>query len=467
MRKVCLTTLLLMFAALHAFAGNWYVNKAASGSNNGADWNNAWNEMNQINFSSVACGDTIWIAGGTYTTQLAINKTCTSGTVLNINRVLSTDSVPTAAAGWNSSYDRQVVISNAEIVIDGGAYYTINGREGTPASNNLGISVRCTGGGGCNGMDGAGSGNLSNITISYVELSGPACVTSGGSGEGSCGGNADGFNVAPSNNNVTNLTLDHMWIHNFAELVRTSNWTNCTIQYSDLDTTRQTPEEHEDVVYSYPNVNFTMRYNIIYDSPNDGIFFDFGGSSLNFYGNVYLHSGAALISFKAGYSNGAVVMYNNTFSSDETFGDYICPGNCPWIGWGSTSSAIVENNIFDHVTFSGSPGGGTHDYNAYSSDIGKQDSGTNSLTYSSAFGSANTAFMSVNTSSPVSSNFRLTSTGATTFQSGVTLSSPYNTDPDGNARGSNGHWYMGAYQYGGTQAAQAPNPPTGLSAAVQ
>src|SRR5260370_39116610 len=109
----------LILSAKGAFGAatntNWYVLKGAAGSNNVTSWTNAWNEMNQINFSAVACGDTIWLAGGTYTTQLAINKTCISGSPLAIYRVLSTDLVPTAAAGWNSSFDSQVVMSGVDI----------------------------------------------------------------------------------------------------------------------------------------------------------------------------------------------------------------------------------------------------------------------------------------------------------------------------------------------------------------
>src|SRR5260370_24736721 len=118
----------LILSAKGAFGAatntNWYVLKGAAGSNNVTSWTNAWNEMNQINFSTVACGDTIWLAGGTYTTTLAVNKTCTSSTVLNINRVLSTDAVPVAATGWNTSFDNQVAILNAQISIEG-AWFTI------------------------------------------------------------------------------------------------------------------------------------------------------------------------------------------------------------------------------------------------------------------------------------------------------------------------------------------------------
>jgi len=449
-------------------AANWYVLKGATGSNNGTSWTNAWNEMNQVNWSSVNCGDTIWLGGGTYTTSLTINKTCTPVNVLNINRVLSTDSVPTAAAGWNSSFDSQVIISSsAEILLNGGAYFTINGRLGTTAGNNFGISVRCTSSGGCEGMGPVNpSGNLDHITVTYVEVVGPSCILVAGGGSGACTGTTDGFNLAPSSNTVTFLLLDHMWIHRWAEAIRTSNWTNCTIQYTDIDTTNPTAgrAEHEDIMYNYANINLTMRYNRIWGSPNDGIFFDFGGTTnFQFYGNYYYHSGAALMTFKSGYSFGTAFIYNNVFENDGTFGD-VQPGGVNFNG--SMTGGVLENNVFENVSANGTSQLTTADYNAYSTSVGKNDSGAHSFTYNPGTLGSSVLFLNESTSNPVAADFHLTSTGATTLQNGLALPSPYNLDADGNTRGVGGNWYIGAYQYSGSQS-QAPQPPTGVVVAVQ
>ena len=451
---------------LPAFSANWYVHKGATGSNNGTSWTNAWNEMNQINFSSVACGDTVWLGGGTYSSSMTVSKSCTSSTVLTIQSVISSDSVPTTAAGYTSAVLGQVVM-NGTITINAANYITINGRHGTIGTEGtFGIAVECNSN--CDAITVGGSGAANNVTLTELELYGPSCVTSGGNGEGSCSGDTHGVDHGSSS--TTNLVMDHMWMHRFAEIVRPYQWTNYMIQYCDLDTTRQTPDEHEDLVYAADPSSGTMRYNVWWGSPNDGIFFDFGGNSLTFYGNVMFHNGGAMITFKTGYNNGAVVMYNNTFSSDESFGDYTCPGNCPWIDWtGKPSSISLENNIFDHVAFSGSASG---NYNAFSSDIGKSDGGANSITYSSAFAGSNLQFVSVNLTNMFASNFQLTSSGATTFQNGATLPSPYNVDLLGDARGGNGHWYMGAYQYGasgsgGGGTPTPPSPPTNLTVTVQ
>jgi hypothetical protein len=467
-RSFCVAILIvLIFSAKGAFAagGNWYVHKGASGSNNGTSWTNAWNEMNQINFSSVACGDTIWLAGGTYTTTLSVSKSCTAGSPLTINKVRSTDSVPVASPGWSSAFDSQVEILNANINVPSGAYITIDGRVGTPAANNFGIQVQCgPSTNGCYGVQGASSGNVSHVSFYYIELYGPSCVGSG-PGDGSCTSSADGLNIVSGSNSIDSVLFDHGWIHRWAEAIRTSNWSNGIIQYTMINQVFTTPSEHNDIVYNYANINFTMRYNEIHTSPNDGIFFDFGGTTnFQFYGNVYYHSGGALISFKQGYSFGTAYIYNNVFENDGTFGDYQ-PG---WLNFrGSMSGGAVENNVFENVGVQGTLPG-TADYNAWSTSVGKQDSGAHSFTYNPGSLGSSILFVNESPSNPIAANFHLTSTGATTLQNGVSLSAPFNQDPDGNARGANGHWYIGAFQYGGSSGSgSAPQPPTGLTIWVQ
>jgi hypothetical protein len=67
-----------------------YVSKGASGLNNGTSWANAWNEMNQINWSVVNPGDTILIYGGStemvYTTMLNLTKSGTAGNPITLKK---------------------------------------------------------------------------------------------------------------------------------------------------------------------------------------------------------------------------------------------------------------------------------------------------------------------------------------------------------------------------------------------
>ncbi|HMN18960.1 MAG TPA: hypothetical protein PKD03_15210, partial [Ignavibacteriaceae bacterium] len=62
----------------NTFPSNYYVDKMASGQNNGTSWKNAWKSFSSINWSSIQPGDYIYISGGTdslvYSGSLYPNK---------------------------------------------------------------------------------------------------------------------------------------------------------------------------------------------------------------------------------------------------------------------------------------------------------------------------------------------------------------------------------------------------------
>lgn len=461
MRKYFFPILIVVLIATTAesFGANYYVRKGATGSNKGTDWTNAWNEMNQINFSTVACGDTVWIAGGNYTTSLKGNKSCTAGNVLTFNRVQSTDAAPAAAAGWNASYDSLVTLPNIDIT-GPSAYITINGR----ITYGIQVLIPGTNGDGIDGGEGTGSGTsqpIDHITWTYIEVYGPACVTSG-----TCtGGGVVGVNIMPycQSANRTNLLFDHMSIHRTGEAFRGCGWDSSTVQYSLIYDTNNDGQQHEDILYSNPPYqNVTWRYNKIFASPNDGLFFEYGTGAANFafYGNTYYHSGGWLICFKAatGDNFGPVYIYNNTFENDGTFGSYQ-PG---FLGFsGMVTGSEVANNVFENVTTTGEGAPPNANHNAYSAS-GASDGGTGSLSYNPGKLGASTMFVNESPSNPIAADFHLTATGTTTFASGKALSAPYNMDSDGNVRGAGGNWTIGAYQTGGASPA-APTNLTGVA----
>jgi hypothetical protein len=452
MRKYQFFALFLLFAtAMHCFGANYYVRKGATGTNNGSSWTNAWNEMSQINFSTLACGDTVWIAGGSYTTSLRGNKSCTSTAVLTFNRVRTTDTVAAAAAGWSTSYDSLVTLPNIDIP-GPSAYITISGRIA------YGIQVLMPGssGDGIDGGEGSGSGQpIDHITWAYIEVYGPACVTSG-----NCtGGGVIGVNVMPYCQGATrtNMLFDHLSVHRTGEAFRGCGWANSTIQYSLIYDTHNDGQQHEDILYSNaPYQNVTWRYNKIFLSPNDGIFFEgsTGAANWAFYGNMIYHSGGALITFKTGSNYGPVYIYNNVFENDGTFGDYQ-PG---WLDFtGTMVGGEVANNVFENISTTGKPPNANH--NGYSSG---NDGGAGSFSYTPGALGASKMFVNESPSNPIAADFHLTATGASTFGKGETLAAPYNQDPDGNTRGTNGTWYVGAYQY----SSATPAPPTNLNGVV-
>ncbi|MCH7770919.1 MAG: hypothetical protein IIA49_07870, partial [Bacteroidetes bacterium] len=93
-RTFTILLFLLIFISLGSIsATDYYVDKDASGANNGTSWNNAWQSFSSINWSVLGGGDTMYISGGTtsktYTEQLTIGASGTNGNQLVITKGIS------------------------------------------------------------------------------------------------------------------------------------------------------------------------------------------------------------------------------------------------------------------------------------------------------------------------------------------------------------------------------------------
>ena len=79
-----------LFLSTTTFSTNYYVNKNASGQNNGTSWTNAWQSFSAINWSSIQPGDFIYISGGTTSTTYneSLEPAC-SGTASNYVTIIA------------------------------------------------------------------------------------------------------------------------------------------------------------------------------------------------------------------------------------------------------------------------------------------------------------------------------------------------------------------------------------------
>lgn len=72
-----LTLILLpLFLTANLSATAYFVRSGASG--NGTSWANAWGDVGKIAWSSLSAGDTVCIAGGTYSGSITYGKSGTS-----------------------------------------------------------------------------------------------------------------------------------------------------------------------------------------------------------------------------------------------------------------------------------------------------------------------------------------------------------------------------------------------------
>lgn len=423
MKKLILALAFLIASASASFSADWYVRKGAAGSNNGSDWTNAWNEMDQIGWASVSAGDTIWLAGGTYTTAIKPGKSGTADSRIYVKRVRTTDSTPAAAAGWNASYDAQVVLDvDFALSWDSGtaqlgSYVTIDGRVDAGiktlyhytnwASSALYMNTANTG-----------------VTIQYVDM-----ASQGGTDPVEF---VDDLKVAQLRTNAASLTISRCRLHGGVDQVMILGPTDLTIEYSKLYDNKATNSEthHPGMVASRTCYGTTVfRYNELYNFMAEGLMLGASGGDVGcawqIYGNLIHSDGATARFIELQYVESIVHAYNNTLV-DLSFGYRAINGAT----WGSGSA--VQNNILYNITAPFSDGTtGVHDYNASDDDLGETN---DQLLSSDPFTNA------------AASDYTLS--GATT--AGATLSAPYNADMLGNTRGADGTWDRGAYEFGVT-----------------
>lgn len=159
------------------------------------------------------------------------------------------------------------------------------------------------------------------------------------------------------------------------------------------------------------------------------------GDNIQIYNNICANSQEGFVAFR---SPGNTLIANNTFDKIG-FNGAPCTGDCYVIALNTAVNPTVRNNLIwrttnitANISTTGATGTITNDHNVSSIDP---------------------HFVAQDSSPP---NYALSSsTPATVIDAGATLGAPYNTDYAGNARGYNGAWDIGAFEYIG----DAPPPP--------
>jgi len=286
---------------------------------------------------------------------------------------------------------------------------------------------------------------VDNLRIAHVEVAGPTCALSG-----NCSTAAYGLNFAPSTNTVSNLYVGYVAVHSISEAFRASNWSTAVIERSDLYDIANDGVDHEDTMYSYPSSNVTVRYNFIHNVPNDGLFFEYGGAvNFRLYGNVFYNSTYSLLTTKAPGNYGPIYIYNNVFAAPS-------PTNYGFIasnGVVTSTGTEVANNVFYNVS---------HDFpnahnNAYNyttlNGYSWPSSEPGSFTFTGDGGMTNIAGGDAH----LSSTSVLRNRGSTLAADGL-----LNVDMDGNTRGADGAWDIGAFEFPAAAIA-AIAPPVNVS----
>jgi len=430
-------------------AANWYVCSGASGLKNGTDWVNGWTDVANINWNGVSAGDSIWIAGGNYGV-LTIGKSGSSGSPIYIARVRTTDSVPTAAAGWKSSFDSTVTLSQ---VVNAGSYsyWTLDGRIPQP---NAGLQIM--GSLTVNAVEFyQGSANMSHITLTNLLISGSVTDNSmGGVNDVRC----INFNGSASGYSISYLTLSYSELRDNNTLLSFLNMNNVTMVHNLFHNNyRGNSSYHPNVIQTIGLTYVTFAYNEITNWQDEGIMMDFisTGDAVNDHWYLYSNLWHDPMAPDTNYPRILESQYNpqtNIFFYQNTVVNLwqgILAGN----GGSWASSCVSKNNIY-------------YAYNA--SDNGQIGFGNSNDDYN--LSNENNLLGSHSINNATSSIFTNFAGGVYTIVAtvgaeyprgkGVYLGSPYTTDFAGNTFTNPPS--IGAYEYVGTTN-NPPSPPKNLS----
>lgn len=403
-----------------------YIRKGATGGNNGSDWNNAYTSIPV----SLTRGYTYYISAGSYS-GYNFNTTVSGTSLITIKR--ATISEHGSDAGWNSSFDNQVIFNNQ--LLFNSSNWILDGQTGGGPNNWEGVyGFQITENGASSAVisigTSASSGGVKNITVRHTKLIG---MNNGNSNGGSAGN--DG--IAVYNNG--DLTFSYIWIINVGRcpFFFHIGSGNTIVEYANVGKFYANATIHGEIASIYPVYgDVTFRYSLFTDSQSTGGIMwgneDSPSTHCYVYGNVFYQKAGASWTHANGVVGGwttsgnsnptlnNMYVYNNTFINV----DYLPLGNFP----ASFAGCIAKNNIFYNTAAPSYRCFPVHDYNHYvnSGTIQGESNGSTS------------------TGDPFVDFVNLKFNLKANTSSGQNLGSPYNIDGNGKTRTT---WTRGAYEF--------------------
>jgi hypothetical protein len=437
------TVAILLLTATVVYAADFYVRDGASGSNNGSDWANAWENMTNINWSSVARGDTIFVADGTYTGD-RWDKAASGTTPITIKKAIESDHG--AEPGWQTTYgdgtatfEGQIEITTGYWVFDGQKRDSLTTGHGfkldlSPSSKGLRLS--------------AGPGGH---TFRYIEIDGnDDNNTKAGDGIYSCCGEI-----------ADDITMQFLYVHdNTRTNLLTTGADRWLIEHSVFSRPGANQGQHSEIFSCKQSDDFVLRYNYFTDPISTGGVL-ITGLRWKIYGNVFTNTALntrpcnnGMIGGWSGKISNNHQVYNNTFIDlDQSQGD-LFPIN-------AGQSSTVQNNLTCNMEEYAN-NASTKSHNAFSNSPNPGESNQQIIA-----GSCEALFVTYGSEfwQPATDDFRLEAETSP----GVTLAAEFNTDMDGNVRGADGTWTRGAFEFvsGGVSTSSIGGNVTGLSSTMQ
>ena len=448
-RWVALLLATMLFGVVCTDAQNIYcVRLGATGANNGLDWSNAYSSLP----ASLVRGATYYLAAGNYGSKTF--NTPNSGTNVITIRA-ATIANPGNVTNWNNAYAGQVIFT-ADCALQSD-YWTFDGqtRSNYTSGYNLKFLNSTDGSGNNVDIDLNDSKTFTNIRFTYCEFEGT---------HGVFGLSDEGITIYPQCNN---FYIGYCYMHDFGGNPIIANYgggsgSGYTFEYTCFYKNHQSYNSDHAEAMSMAGSNLTVRYCWFQDIISSGFITDASGgsppiSNWAIYGNVFFWDSAfaalstsfigdGIVGFFGETYSGYFYFYNNTIVGITNTATQVSVYNSGMYGvpTAGMSPCYVQNNIWWDCETIEDVGGVSADYNSYYQCSNGSDTGAHSVT--------STSNPFVNSSAASLAGFALAAATAP----GLALPAPYNTDILGNARGADGVWDRGAFEFGG---ATSTNPP--------
>lgn len=354
MKKIA-AILMILLTVQSSFAAHWYVRTTSPGTDTGADWNNSWDMtlFNASNLVHVAAGDTVWLAGGTHTTQMLPKMNGTAGSPTKVYRVRTADAVPAAAAGWDAGFDSQVIIAPANAV---GIYIgTANQGHNTIFDGRISEGIKIIKDNGTAGSYPASiqidnGASTTNVLFLNLDLVGPfdqtTPVLSG------INNYHAGISLTPrTGNRVSHITFSNVWVHGGVNLVNLlGGWGGAsTVEYITFDKCKfynnvaSSASFHANMFEIRDVGNITWKNCEMYSWLVEGIMpYGTPRGPLYVYGCTWRDNIGSVARCFEPFGSWEIQAYNNTFVNIGGVGVYSASGTSG--AWTSASRAF--NNIY-------------------------------------------------------------------------------------------------------------------------
>jgi hypothetical protein len=422
---------------------NKYVRAGATGDGSGSDWTNAYTN---IPTDSLVRGDTYYVADGSYTGPDDF-ATFQFATAMNGTQTITIKKATVAdhgtETGWDNSYGDGIATLDGSLVFMRD-YFIVNGvtRNESDWTQQV-YGFRVTGSVLMVWPDNFPPGG-NHVYVYYCDVGGTV-----GNSYPSIEGEPI-YIVTNSSTQYQDFLVSRCYIHNctLAQLVGVDGMTYEYCYFKDM-------WAKEAIRGSYGCKNIIIRYNVFQDTTRDtGIPGDGGTAPI-----------AIWTGDTAGIFDG-IEVYGNIFWNTEEIswsgGCVVLGGDgVNWVGVAANNCKIYNNTVVGANT--GSPSyfminGGNNNviinnlhYDCSQTGATITGGGTGNTTSNNVVAASN-PFVSY-TSGGTTADLHLSAA-----QAGTSLSSTYNQDLEGNTRGSDGTWDVGAYEYVASAGGSDPTP---------